>query len=299
MPSALERIHFAMARTIEPGQIPLSSSGGLRASQDLYHALLVMSWGRLLTLFVAAYLLLNLLFGAAYWALPGAVQGARPGDFADHLFFSFQTISTVGYGGMAPGSGAGHALVVVELVVGLLLVALATGLFFAKFSRPTARVLFSRPAVIRGYQGRPTFMIRVGNLRANRIVDARLRITLILDERTPEGDELRRFHDLELVRDLAPMLALSWTIFHVIDEGSPLLGLDLEELRRRDALVVVSLSGLDETFAQTVHASWTYQVDDLHFGRAFADVYTKLPDGTRHLDLTRFHDLAPVSPAEA
>ena len=197
---------------------------GLRAGwmKDLYHYLLVLPWSVFIAGFSLVYLGLNLIFAALYLLGDGAVANARPGMFADAFFFSVETLSTIGYGQMSPATFYGNAVMTVEAATGVMLVAVAAGLMFARFSRPTARVVFSKVAVVGPFNGVPTLSLRLANERRNQILEAQVSLTLVRDEQTGEGDWIRRFYDLNLARQRSPIFAMTFTVMHLIDANSPL-----------------------------------------------------------------------------
>ncbi len=260
---------------------------------DLYHDLLASSWQRLLAILAAAFVAINTLFALAYLAVPGSIENARPGSLTDAFFFSVQTMGTIGYGKLTPATLYANVLVTVEVLVGLLGIALVTGLAFAKFSRPTARVLFSQRAVVAPYDTVPSLMFRMANERGNTIVEAQVHVVLARDETTAEGERMRRFHDLELARQRSALFALSWTAIHPITETSPLHGATPEALAAVDAEVIVSLLGFDEHFSQTVHARHRYRPADIAWNARFADIL--FADGRRRIDYTRFHEVVPLT----
>jgi inward rectifier potassium channel len=262
---------------------------------DVYHYLLNCSFGYLCVLLALVYTLTNALFALAYLAGGACIENARPGSFVDVFFFSVQTMATIGYGKMVPATPYANVLVTVEALTGLLGLAMATGLIFAKFSRPTARVLFSRVAVIATRDGVTSLIFRMANERNNQIVEAQLKLALLRDEVTREGEHMRRFHDLKLVRSMSHAFILSWTAVHPIGPDSPLAGHTLDTLRACNALFMVSLTGIEETFSQTVHARHTYLPEDVLFGARFVDVLDRGPDGRGRIDFTRFHDVVPAT----
>jgi inward rectifier potassium channel len=258
---------------------------------DLYHLLLVSSWPRLFALLVIVYVVTNAFFALGYLVGGNSFEGAQPGSFADAFFFSVQTMATIGYGHWYPKTLWAHALVTVETLTGLVGVAMVAGLTFAKFSRPTARVLFSRVAVVVTRDGVPSLMFRTANQRGNQIVEARLHVVLARNEVTAEGEAVRRLYDLDLVRAQNALFALSWTAVHPITERSPLHGATSESLAASDAEIIVSLTGLDESFSQTVHARHSYVADEIIWGARFVDILSRTPDGRRQVDYTHFHDV--------
>jgi inward rectifier potassium channel len=263
---------------------------------DLYHLLLTMSWPAFLGLIWVLYAISNAVFALAYLAGGNCIHNARPGSFQDAFFFSVQTMATIGYGAMYPSTAYANWVVTLEAMVGLLGVAMVTGLAFARFSRPTARVLFSRVAVIRPYHGVPTLMFRTANLRYNQILEAQMSVTLVRNEISPEGEFMRRFYDLNLVRNRTPVFALSWTVMHAIDETSPLYGATPELLAEQEIEIVVTMTGLDETVSQTVHARHSFIASEILWNMRFVDVFSRRADGPLSLDYSRFHDVVPVEP---
>jgi inward rectifier potassium channel len=226
--------------------------------------------------------------------LGDGVEGVRAGNFEDCFFFSVQTLATIGYGKMVPISRAAHIVVTLEAFTGVIVTAVTTGILFAKFSRPTARVLFSRVCVIAPYEGKPTLMFRIANERSNRIVQASVKVSALRFITTSEGHTHRRLIDLKLHRSDSAMFAITWTVFHTIDEASPLFGATPESLAKETFALVVTLVGLDETLAQTVHARYSWDADQIVFNRSFVDVLVENEDGTRTMDLTKFHDTVPM-----
>jgi inward rectifier potassium channel len=265
---------------------------GLRREwfRDIYHRTLTISWPRFLVLALAVYIAANMIFAALYLLQPGSINNARPGVFADAFFFSVETIATIGYGVMSPATVYANLVMTVESAVGLLFVAMTTGLVFARFSRPTARVLFSRVAVIGPYNGRPTLTLRLANQRRNQMLAAQVALTLVRDERTAEGPLIRRFYDLKLVRDRTPVFALTFTVMHEIDAASPLRGATADVLAEFNAELIVTSSGIDETLVQPVHARTSYLPREILWNHRFVDIMGWTEDGRRAIDYSRFHD---------
>jgi inward rectifier potassium channel len=261
---------------------------------DPYHLLLTINWFKFVLLTVVSYVATNALFALLYLVGGDCIKNARPGSFLDTFFFSVQTMATIGYGAMYPSTDYANLLVSIEALVGLLGVAMATGLMFARFSRPTARVLFSRVAVIAPHNGLPTLMLRVANERRNQILEAQIGLSLLRDEVTTEGHFMRRFYDLNLLRSQTRIFSLSWTVMHVIDENSPLYGATPESLEEAQTDIVVTLTGLDETVSQTVHARHYYITDEILWNMCFVDIFSKKPDGQRVIDFHYFHDVTPL-----
>ena len=257
---------------------------------DVYHVIMSQSWPRFFAGVGGTYLLVNLVFAGAYALGDHAVNNAD--SFAACFFFSVETLATVGYGVMSPATTYGHVVATCEIVTGMMSMAVITGLLFARFSKPTARVLFSKVAVITPYDGVPTLMLRVANQRSSYVLEANASIVLARDVETPEGHSLRRFYDLKLERARSPMFALSWLIMHRIDADSPLAGITEQALREGDMGLGITLSGIDETFAAAVHARYTYAHEDILFGQRFVDVFVDDHNPRKlTLDMTRFHDV--------
>ena len=266
---------------------------------DLYHRLLTLSWPMFLLMGGVGYLAANVGFALLYLLDPGGIAKARPGAFSDAFFFSIQTMATIGYGRLYPTDLYTNLLVTAETLMALAVLALATGLFFARFSRPTARVRFSRNVIVAPFDGRPTLQIRVGNGRTNQILRADAELLLLQNERSAEGVSMRRFRDLRLERSHTPILSLTFTMMHVIDSDSPLYGATLEQLKADMAELLVTVTGIDETMSQTIHARHSYLPDEMLFGSRFADMFGYLPDGRVAIDMGQFDATTPVVPSDA
>ena len=263
--------------------------------KDVYHFVLGRSWPVFFLLVGAVFIATNMLFAWLYLAEPGSISNARPGSFEDALNFSVQTLATIGYGGMSPASRYGHVIVAVEAIVGILMVALITGITFTRFARPTARVLFSDKVVISPRDGIPHVMFRMANWRRNRIVEAGLSAVLLVTERTREGDVMRKQIDLPLVRSKTNVFFLTWSAMHLVDEKSPFFGPDaLERLRVQQAELYLGLTGLDETIGQTIHVRKQYALDDIVPNARFADVLSTDETGRRIIDYRKFHDVVEM-----
>ena len=258
---------------------------------DPYHMVLNLSWPRFFAGLVLVFILVNLLFGAAYWLLPGSVVNARESNFSDYFFFSIETLATVGYGNMSPASLMGHAVASIEILTGMVGVAITTGLVFVRFSKPTARILFSDHAIIRDFDGARFLMLRMANERYNRIVEASATLSFIRFEINQQGESFVKIHDLNLVRQRTPVFALTWTLMHKVDERSPLFGLEEEQLTAAHCRILVSVTGHDETVAASVYAEKSYEAQDVMFDGRFVDILKLTPDGDRVVDMTRFHDI--------
>lgn len=260
---------------------------------DLFHFLMDTTWPRLFAVFVLGYVGVNAGFALLYVAGGDSIVNAEPGNFEDAFFFSVQTMATIGYGVLAPKTTWAHALVAIEALVGMLGIAMSTGLMFAKFSRARARVLFSRVAVVARRDGVPTLSFRVANEREATIAEAHLQLTLVRWEMSKEGERMRRFHDLALARSSTPVFALSWTVMHPLDATSPLHGATHEDLVDYGAEIIASFSGMDEASGQVVHERFSWVAEEVQFGARLVDIFVRQPDGKNWVDYTRFHDWEP------
>jgi inward rectifier potassium channel len=296
-------------RTPQPYRL-MNPDGSLRiirkgsrssAGRDLYHYLLRVSWRRFILILTGFYLAVNLLFALGYLLCgPGALDGAS-GEGAgqallDAFFFSVQTFATIGYGRITPVGLPANLLVTFEALFGLLGVALSTGLLFARFSRPTARVRFSSRALMTPHDGVPSFVCRVANERLNQVIEARVRVTLLKDEVTAEGERYRNLYDLKLEREISPVFALSLTLVHPITPDSPLYGMTEAQMRESHVELMVSLTGTDETFLQQIHARCSYTVDELAWNASFGDMLSRTEDGFVQIDLSRIDEIREPQP---
>ena len=272
----------------------LSRSELARPENDFYHWLLGTSWSRFLLLVIFVYLVTNLLFAFAYLVCgEGAITSAQPGSLLDVFFFSVQTMATIGYGRMTPVGSWPNAIVTFEAFFGIVYSALTTGLAFARFTRPTAGVRFSKVAVVGNHDGVKTFKFRVANDRSSHIVEAQLRLWLIAESMTAEGERYRRSVELQLHRSESPVFSLTWTAMHSIDENSALkeyLGkADLE----RQWHLLITFTGYHESLANQVYARHVYLPRNVQQNATFVDIVSVLPDGGRVIDLTNFDKWIP------
>ena len=237
-----------------------------RWHSDLYHRAISLPWWGFVLLGASAYLLGNVVFATLYLLQAGAISQAKPGSFADAFFFSVQTMATIGYGAMSPATVYANLIVTAETLCGMLMLALVSGLTFARVSIPTARVQFSRAAVVAPYDGVPTLMLRMANQRRSQIAQAEVTISVLRNERTAEGVWMRRFHDLRLARHRTPVFVLTFTVMHLIEPDSPLWGATPETLLRDEVEIVVAVTGLESKTGQTIHARTSYLASEVLFG---------------------------------
>jgi inward rectifier potassium channel len=258
--------------------------------RDFYANLLSLPWPVLIIFIAVFYICSNAFFATIYFVDGTGVENAH--SFLDFFFFSVQTMATIGYGVMVPKDIPTNLLVTIEAFWGFAYFAFVTGVVYTKFSRPTSRVLFSDVAVVSNFQGIPHLKIRLANQRLNRIVDAQANVYLLRDMVTKEGYPIRQINDLKLMRDHTPLLSLTWTLFHPIDESSPLFGNTTEDICRLGDEIIVSISGLDETLAQTIYAHHSYVAEEIIFDAFFEDVLTR-EEGSVRVDYNLFHAVRP------
>jgi inward rectifier potassium channel len=286
-------------RRIRIGGREIITKGIARAVlQDLYFYFMTVSWPQLFATFALFFLSFDMFFGLLYDLVPGCIANLNPPGFAGAFFFSVETLATVGYGDMHPVNFYGHTVAMLEIFVGLMSLALMTGIMFARFSRPKARFMFARNAVVRPIDGKPTLMFRAANERQNVVQEATARLRLLRDEVTVEGYRLRRVTDLPLLRSEHPAFVLGWNIMHVIDESSPLYGQTPASLERVTAVFILSVSGTDETTGHALMARAEYSSTAIRWNATFRDVLEQSPEGVLTMDYRKFHDVEPLAAAD-
>jgi inward rectifier potassium channel len=226
------------------------------------------------------------------------VANARPGSFLDAFFFSVQTFSTIGYGSLGPSSLYADILVTIESFIGLVSVAIGTGLIFAKFARPSARIAYSNVAVIHEHNGVPTLQFRIANERTSEMLNASIKASILMEEVTAEGQMMRRFHELQLVRDSIPMFSLAFVMMHQITEDSPLYGLTPDNIHDHLLLLITSFEGTDTTFLQTVQARYLYRPQQIRFNEQFVDLIGRTADGRLLIQHEKLNETKPFMAGE-
>ena len=257
---------------------------------DISHRCMTASWPAFILGAALVFLVFNAVFGLLYLVGDQPIANVKGQDYIDYFYFSIETLSTAGYGDMHPQTHYGHFIATIELFTGIFSMSLMTGLIFARFSRPSARLLFANNPVVAAHEGVSTLMVRFANERHNVIGNATARLWMFKDILTAEGQEIRRFYELPLLRNENPALALSWTLYHVIDAQSPLDGMTPEDFAASGVSLVVVVSGYDVIAAQTVHARKSYDHLDIRFGHRYVDVLGTSDDGRIRIDYGRFHD---------
>jgi inward rectifier potassium channel len=265
--------------------------------RDPYHLMLTLPWWGFVCITSVTYLSINAIFAVLYLLGGDCLNGAHAGSFEDAFFFSIQTLGSIGYGVISPKTPYANIIVTLEAITSLLVIAVVTGLSFARFSKPTARIMFSKNAIIAKHNGVSTLMFRMANQRHNQILEAQLRVYMLRNELTEEGESVYRIHTLDLIRDRSPGFAISWMAYSPITPSSPLYGCTSEDLIRDHVQIVVSISGVDETVAYTVTMRFAYGAERILFNHRFLDVVRQEEDGDRYFDRTYFHDVEPVEPA--
>ncbi len=308
-PDEIRDLGFGSVVAGESRQRLLNRDGSFNVSREglsfwtslsLYHALLTMSWSRFLSLMTLYYTLVNLLFTFAFMLCGAGALSAPEVEpygklFWRAFFFSVDTFATIGYGNISPTGIASNLVVTVEALVGIVSVALFTGVIFARFSRPTAKILFSNLAIIAPYRGLKAFEFRLTNARTNQIIELGAKVLFARFEES-NGRSIRRFYSLALERENVTFFPLSWTIVHPIDEQSVLYGLTPDDLIKTNAEFLILLTGIDETFSQTVHARSSYVASEVVWNARFKDIYNRAADnGTLTVDVRRLDLIEPVN----
>ena len=257
---------------------------------DISHRSMTASWPSFIAGAVLVFVVFNAGFGLLYWIGDQPISNVARNDYLDYLYFSIETLSTAGYGDMHPQTHYGHFIAAVELFTGIFSMSLMTGMIFSRFSRPRARLLFVNNPVIATQDGERTLMVRVANERHNVIGNATARLWVLKNTISKEGQPIRRFSELTLLKNEHPALALSWTLYHTLDETSLLHNLDAEGMEAVGIALAVVVSGYDVVAAQTIHARKTYDHTDIRFGQRYVDILENLDDGRIRIDYGKFHE---------
>jgi inward rectifier potassium channel len=269
------------------------------SSLSLYHWLLTITWPKFLAFISGIYIVVNGLFAFAYLACgPDALQSAA-GNFANEpfyraFFFSVDTFATIGYGNIIPVGVPANTLVTFEALLNIMGVALATGVIFARFSRPSARIIYSRNAIVAPYRGMNALEFRIANARSSQLIEVEVQAILTKLERIGDAT-IRKFYDLPLERNRVVFFPLSWTVVHPIDSKSPMAGLTQADLIGASAELLVLLTGTDETVSQTVHSRSSYEAAEIVWGVRFSNMFLRNEtEGIMGMDLNRIHEIQPV-----
>ena len=262
---------------------------------DLYHTVLQLSWLEFNFLFMLVFFCINLIFGFLYWLSPDSIGGINNPSYFNYFFFSVHTLATIGYGNMFPQTLLSNVLVTFETMVGLLSLGLFAAVSFSRLSLPRSLIAFSDKAVVTNHNGKPTLMIRLANNRGNSVIDAQIALSLFKQETTSEGSSMMRIYDLKLVRNTSPLLLLTWLVMHTIDEESPLYGLNEDVLQQGELILLATVTGLDETLSQTIHAKTTYQRSNIYWNMRFKDLFkNEVQSKSQFIDLSELHSIEKI-----
>jgi inward rectifier potassium channel len=256
--------------------------------RDAYHWTLTLNWRQFAAFILVIYIGINLVFSTFYYLGRPCIAGMN--SFSDAFFFSVETLATVGYGHFYPDTLYGHIVSTAEIMAGMFGLAVTTGLIFVRFSRPTARIVFSRTLVVSPFDGQPALMMRVANLRHQAMAEAEFRVMLIRNELVREGEEMRRFYPLPLQFDRLITFPVALTIRHVIDEKSPLHGMTAEDLQKSDTRILASIVCIDTVIPAPVQSQHFYTWRDIHFGRRFVEMYSDVDDTHMTVDYGLLHE---------
>ncbi len=263
--------------------------------RDIYHLILTLTWPQFAGMVLGIYLCINLIFATLYFLGGNCIAELTPGSYSDDFFFSVETLATVGYGHAYPATLYGHCVATLEILVGLFGLAVLTGLIFVRFSRPTARIKFSTVAVVAPFDGTPTLMVRLANMRHHAMVEAEFRVLFMRSELTKEGEDVRRFYPLRLQFDHLISFPAALTLRHVIDETSPLFGLNSEDLKLTDSRMLVSIVCVDPVIQAPVQSQTEYVNEQIAWNRRFAEIYTEDAAGRYTVDYSKFDDTMELS----
>lgn len=283
-----------LRRVINPdGSFNVRRKGLRLRDTNFYLTLIDTTWPRFLSSVLLIFLAINMLFAGIYMAIGlDHLHGTEPEmtDFLNTFFFSVHTLTTVGYGNVFPVGTFANAIAALEAATGLMVFALGTGLLYGRFSRPSAKILFSRHALVAPYQDGTSIQFRITNARTNVLMDLEARVLLMTVNRV-DGQLKRSFFDLPLERTHVYFFPLTWTVVHPIDSDSPLQGKTAEDLRALEAELLILIKGFDDTFSQVVHSQYSYRYDDLKWRAKFEPAFRVDEKGDLILDVNRIHEL--------
>src|ERR1035437_954570 len=296
-PGLGERFGGKTKRIINPnGSFNVKRNNTGYSPRDIYHFLVNLSWTKFFLLIFASYFLVNLLFGTVYYIigvenLRNAVDKSSMQSYLNAYFFSVQTFTTVGYGGMVPTGLPANFVASIEAMVGLLGFAIATGLLYGRFSRPSARILFSRNAVVAPYRDKTALMFRLANQRNNDIIEVEANVLAVFIDKDTNN---RKYFGMKLERNSVYFFPLSWTVVHPIDKQNPFYNKTIDELRELQTEILVQFKGFDDTFSQTVHTKYSYSLDEIVWNAKFKPVFEPDHKGEIIFDLNRIHDFEVI-----
>ena len=265
-------------------------------SVNWYHRLITLSWVKFFAIVFLFYFLLNITFAGLYLLigieyLEGINNDHQQSDFWEAFFFSAQTLTTVGYGRISPTGFWANSVAGLEALIGLLLIALATGLLYGRFSRSVPRIRFSKNIVLAPYLDINGLMFRIIHERDSELIDLDVELTLSCRDTLPSGVKTRKYYPLELERDHVNFFPLNWTLVHPITEDSPLANSTEASLAEADAEFLIMIRAIDETFMQQVHVRYSYHYVELLWGAKFEPMFDTSAQGdiaVRVSDIDRY-----------
>ena len=265
--------------------------------RDLYYDYLNMNWLSFLGHFASVFISIHLVFGFLYFSVPESqFLGFRSPQglerFLECFFFSVQTFGTIGYGLLSPVGVISNSIVTLESFVSLFVIALLTGLIFSRFAKPHSKVMFTEKAVIRDFDGVDCLMFRLANARQNNITEAKISLNFVYFD---PATQYRNFYEMKLERDRSPLVSLTWTIAHDIDEASPLKKLPLNLWAAHNAEIIVTFSGIDTNLSQHIYAKTSYIVDEILCDHDFVDMIKRGPDGMAELEFEKFNQVKKLN----
>lgn len=263
---------------------------------DIFHRLTLLSWPQFFLVVFLIYFVVNCFFSSLYMLIGVEhLQGIRGTSLIEQFwgafFFSAQTLTTVGYGHVAPVGLVASALSSVESLVGVLGFAIASGLVYSRFSRPIPKILFSRNAIFAPYLDINAWMFRMINESPNELVDVRVDVSLSRLETLPNGQRTRRYYALKLERNQVNFFPMHWTLVHPLTEDSPLYGATPESMQESDSEFLVYIRAIEETFLQQVHARYSYRYEEITWGAKFKAMFDSSKiEGVVKVDVQKIHD---------
>lgn len=276
-PGLTQKYDGPLRRAINPdGSFNVLRHGTNWRDVHPYLYLVSVPWTTFFGWILVAYVLVNFAFAAVYYSLgPDALQIASARDynrFVQCVFFSSQTLTTVGFGAVAPRSATANTIAAFEALAGLMGIAVATGLLFGRVSKPSARIGFSEKALISPYQDAWSFQFRIVNRRANVLIEPAVTLMVMTVDRS-DGGARRQFSVLKLERERVLLFPLMWTVVHPIDSESPLFGKSAQDFEALQVEFIVLVKAWDETFAQTVHQRFSYRYNEVAWGGRFTPAF--------------------------
>ena len=286
-------------RSLLVGSYAITKTGVGRFDwRDPFYFAVALSWPQFLLSLIAVFAAINLVFAVLYLIGPVPLTNAHQGSLSDAFFFSLETATTVGYGDMYPAGHYGRIVAGSEMMVGMAFTALTTGLLFVRFSRPKARILYARRAVVAVHNGQPTLMIRIANARPSLVSNASAHLGLMRTSGQADGQRLRQIYELPLIRSRLPLFTLTWVLMHRIDNSSPLHGYDAARLIEDDAHLWLSVEGHDVVLTTTIFDTQAYGPAEILYGMRYTGAISDDDEGHPTADLRELSQIEPDDGAE-